>query len=643
MAITEKGIYYPTDYTKVADVPADFKQLAESADKAIGNIPEYNDKPVKEDINKLKKNDEQQDKNIEELQTKQTELKTEIQELEQDIQSNAIIEETEQAKSLYISDASGARGSLSVEGNNEQDTREGYNLIDIINSSLLNQDKGVSIEIEDDGYIIASGTPTSSYIVFIGKNINNLIEDGKTYSIWQEKYGSTSASRIYAQVLASPKEGSGASQKYYQAGNKRMTFVADKENYDYSWMIQTSTISEAGTFNNYKNRYMMYEGNEDKNFELYGEMPSSQYLSEVNALEAGSTEIKKLGKNIMPINNLGTTWKYTEKGIKNLGRSTGSRIGYVKVKKGQTVKFGLILFSKPSATTSFSLMSKTESNINISSNFSNFNSYELNTKYEREYTAEEDIDISYIMYGNENSEIFEFQLWAEFDTLTDYEQYKEEVYNLDIQQEMLKGDYFIKEEDAWKEVHLRSKRNIKDDITNATLSGTNNFIYVSKLLQNTAKLVENTEDANVMSNIAQHSSQNDMSNANIDYGIGISKVGSLTIRIKDCSTLQEYKDVLNDDSFYYYYYLATPTKLQCTEAQIEVLEKLSKLRFYKGVNNIFTTEDIALLQAKYSVDLKSKNNKMQQEIDEIKELLSTTQTSAMLLNNLEQDLIEEVK
>ena len=134
-----------------------------------------------------------------------------------------------------------------------------------------------------------------------------------------------------------------------------------------------------------------------------------------------------------------------------------------------------------------------------------------------------------------------------------------------------------------------------------------------------------------------------MRNANIDYGIGISEVGSLTIRIKDCSTLQEYKDMLNDDSFYYYYYLATPTKLTCTEAQIKVLEKLSKLRFYKGINNIFTTKDIALLQAKYSVDLKSKNNKMQQEIDEIKELLSTTQTSAMLLNNLEQDLIEEVK
>ena len=72
-------------------------------------------------------------------------------------------------------------------------------------------------------------------------------------------------------------------------------------------------------------------------------------------------------------------------------------------------------------------------------------------------------------------------------------------------------------------------------------------------------------------------------------------------------------------------------------------EKLSKLRFYNGVNNILTTEDIALLQAIYPVNLKNVNNKMQEEIDEIKELLSTTQTSAMLLDNLEQDLIKEVE
>ena len=76
------------------------------------------------------------DGQAEDIEITKQELEQEIQELEQDIQANAIIEETEQAKSLHIDDASGARGSLSVEGNNEQDTREGYNILDYLSRVL---------------------------------------------------------------------------------------------------------------------------------------------------------------------------------------------------------------------------------------------------------------------------------------------------------------------------------------------------------------------------------------------------------------------------------------------------------------------------------------------------------------------------
>ena len=637
MATTGKGIYYPTDYTKIADVPADLKQLAESVDKAIGDIPEYDDTDVKEDINDLKENDEQQDKDIETLQTKQTELETEIQELEQDIQSNAIIEETEKAKSLYIDDANASRGKVNVFGNMEQEIREGYNIYDYLPRIKASQGGLTTTKDEKTGYITINGTPTSDYTIVTNElDITDLLEDGQTYTLWQEKHKDSNTYGVYMQVTETTPDNT---NNFYFSRDENKTFVVNKAN-TYKINIQTGSIANTKTLNNYKNRYMIYKGTDDKPFELYGATPSPQ-CPEIKVLESGSTEIKKICKNIMPIRFLDEYWQYTDKGIKNISRNNGTSITRINLKKGQTVKVGLKLFSKPTASASFT--GYIEGKVNTNIGFNSIQNFNLNQTYTRTYTATEDCSLTYTLWGNANSDTFEFQMWAEFDTLTDYEQYKEETFNLDIQQDMLKGDYFIKEEDAWKEVHLRSKRNIKDDITNATLSGTNNFIYVSKLLQNTAKLVQNTEDANVISNIAQHESYSNISAGNIDYGIGISNVGSLIIRIKDCTTLEEYKDVLNDDSFYYYYYLATPTKLVCTDAQIEVLEKLNKLRYYEGVNNIFTTEDIALLQAKYSVDLKSKNNKMQQEIDEIKELLSTTQTSAMLLNNLEQDLIEEVK
>lgn len=643
MATTEKEIYYPTDYSKVADVPSDLKKLAESVDTAIGNIPEYDDTDVKDDIRDLKEKDEQQDKDIESLQTKQTELETEIQELNQDIQSNAIIEETEQAKSLYIEDANSSRGSLTVEGNAEQETRSGINRCNRVIGGLPKT------------YV----SPATSYVA------TNAHFDDKFVEKWKEN-GFT------LKVKAKNSLTKGAFTRFIldETWNKRLAYSAFSKRTKDEYNIYEAYVSDTDyTLFSDKRFIIAWEDTTEQtgcdlyaieidlgntvgqDLEDYGEMPSSQYLSEFNALEAGSTEIKKLGKNIMPINNLGTTWKYTEKGIKNLGRSTGSRIGYVKVKKGQTVKFGLILFSKPSATTSFSLMSKTESNINISSNFSNFNSYELNTKYERTFTAEEDIEVSFAMYGNENSEIFEFQLWAEYDALTEYEQYKEEVYSLDIQQDMFLGDNFNlntkKEVHFWKEIEL--------DGTESLSYAAGSVAPFQLAIQDFDFPKSQADMPNIRSNqYSARSWSGGLSTDIRDYLVTTpnqeGSTGTPVIRFKDsdCSTLEEFKAKLAQQKtagtpVKLYYKSTQKTELDLTDAQIEVLEKLSKLRFYKGVNNIFTTEDIALLQAKYSVDLKSKNNKMQQEIDEIKELLSTTQTSAMLLNNLEQDLIEEVK
>lgn len=189
---------------------------------------------------------------------------------------------------------------------------------------------------------------------------------------------------------------------------------------------------------------------------------------------------------------------------------------------------------------------------------------------------------------------FRFAIYSEDETDTSYARHEEENYILPIQRGMLEGDYFVKEADGWKEVHLRDKRSIKDDITNAYLSGTNNFIYVSNLLQNIAQLPSaNSEDVNVISNIAQHSSYDNMYDKLIDYGIGISNVGSLIIRNKDCTTLGEYKEVLNNDSFYYYFYLAEPTKLPCTEEQSTILEQLSNSRAFEGETNIYSVDEIS--------------------------------------------------
>lgn len=135
-------------------------------------------------LEQIQQEDDQQDKDIESLQTKQTELETEIQELEQDIQSNAIIEETEQAKSLYITDASGARGSLSVEGNSEQEVQEGTDNLAILEDGTYTQN-GITAVIKD-GEASISGTATANVNLVLG---TAYLIAGQTYYVRKNTAG----------------------------------------------------------------------------------------------------------------------------------------------------------------------------------------------------------------------------------------------------------------------------------------------------------------------------------------------------------------------------------------------------------------------------------------------------------------------
>ena len=92
--------------------------------------------------------------------------------------------------------------------------------------------------------------------------------------------------------------------------------------------------------------------------------------------------------------------------------------------------------------------------------------------------------------------------------------------------------------------------------------------------------------------------------------------------------------------------METLEELSCTEEQSAILDKLNNLDLFKNTNNIITTEDIALLKLNYVVDTKTyvdnKIANMQEELDTINQLLSTTQTSSILLDNLQTDLESEV-
>ena len=230
----------------------------------------------------------------------------------------------------------------------------------------------------------------------------------------------------------------------------------------------------------------------------------------------------------------------------------------------------------------------------------------------------------------------ELQLEKGF-TATDYEEHKEQKIILDIQQEMLTGDHFVKEVDGWKEVH-------NWDIV--SFDGTENSWILTPDIAHRFRVNYDNTSLNDSNQYCTHSKTR--SNWAVNNGeFSVRTPNEIYFNSSDFNTLEEFKAWLvqqnTNGTPLTFYFKCEQYKINCTEAQIKALEQLNKLRFYKNVNNIMTTEDIALLQAEYSVNLKSANEKMQQQIDEIKELLSTTQTSAMLINNLQKDLVEEVK
>lgn len=128
---------------------------------------------------------------------------------------------------------------------------------------------------------------------------------------------------------------------------------------------------------------------------------------------------------------------------------------------------------------------------------------------------------SFVPYGQGSTEI----------KIENSDKTQELTYVLSIQQEMLKGDYFLKELDIWKEVHNWQK-------------------------------IDSYNGENITT----------------DY---ISTTSSLTTG----ATV--------------FYKLQTPKKIPCTEEQSKILNQLNALDLFEGVNDITTTENIALLQLKY--------------------------------------------
>lgn len=672
-------------------------QKLETMQTKLDTLENYDDTEIKQDIADIQAENDKQDKVIQQLQ------------------ANMINETTDEATSLHVTDAAELPAKLEVRGNHKQVTREGYNIFDYLNH-IRASISGLTTTTDKEGYIIVNGTPTAGYAnIVVPIDITDLLEDGETYTLWQQNHASSNLGGVYLQCNILSVE-SGSVVQRIDASTENKTFTVNKTLYSYSLNLQISNLEQAGTFNNYKNRYMVYKGTDSKEYEKFGVSPSINYSSEIEAVGdninifdgetetggysantgnknppdpatirnvnfinvenlntvmfscdgesiamnvfeydtdktfikmtfnavdnpfeldentafinfsrsnnietskikieqgskvtpyspygQGSVGVTKTNSNVMPIVNLGTDWEYTENRIKNLAGNAGKRIFVINVKKGQTIKFGLKLFSKPSVTTSFTVYVDMQENTSLQ--FAHIHQYNLNQVYTRTYTATQDCQIRSVMWGNANNETFEFQLWANIEEQKDYVRYAGEEYVLPIQQPMLLGDYFEKETDGWKEVHGWGKRTFTGGFS--MNYGTSIFNYPNNDIVNQA-----THNRDALCNMFKFDTRTyGMTNMENGYFATQPEYNAIFFKEESCTTAEEFNAKLAElnsegNPLTVFYKTQTPTKLACTEAQSQVLDQLSELPLFKGINNV-TADDLALLQMTYTVDTKA--------------------------------------
>lgn len=464
--------------------------------------------------------------------------------------------------------------------------------INLLNNTLQSQTiKGLTVTVNDDKSVKIAGTATSNTNLVFDKHDGKLAAG--TYTLKDCR-----------------------------------TFIESTENQGWWMGGQTRTFTSEATLSNI-GFFKYYSANTTVNETIYPKLEEGIVATSYSPYGMGSVEVDVVNKNIMPIVNLGTNWEYTERGIKSFGKNKGTDITKFYIKKGQTIKIGLKLLSQPTADTTFTWY--VDNTTGIIPSFGRIQNLNLNQVYERSYTADKDCEIKSTRWGDEVSDTFEFQLWAEIDNLTDYIQHQSQTAIMPIQQELLENDYVADvEHHEWEKIIIDTSKLI-EDVTNE--EGKKRYKYGYD---------KNIKKSDITHNVAYSNMFKLLGEGQTYWNFKGFTIANNNIYIYDeGESLTEFISKIADKQLVFYAQLATPVDLPLTSEQKAIRKQ--KLYTYKNITNISLSDKLASIDVDYKKDLETEHNKLQSQIDEIKQLISTTETSALLLDNLQKDIEMEVE
>lgn len=575
MATTERGIYYQDDYTKAADILADMKKTAESTDDAIKKS-EYNDKDVKDSIKEIQDKQTLQDKNIENIQTKNTEQDKLIQKL----QNNAIQESTEEATSLHVEDASDLPAVLNISGNHYQEVQEGTSNLVVLNEGSITQD-GITIDIKD-GVGTVSGTNTSSATIYIEIGTAYLYKDKKYYI---KKVTGGGGYSLYK---------NGKTIWFPDSGES--SFSAS-ETGEYS--IRYSAGANAKPITTFK--LSIYEISEQEWVQGKKSIPSVEYPSEVSTVK-DEMNVVVSNKNLYKITASDNNYngiKLTVNQEEGYATATGTSTGYSHPIGTVILKAGDYVFSGGPANGDWNKQRLSIYVKNSEGVFKSVTTIYKDTTYSVHLDKETEYRLNYVIPSGTTVNDEKIYPQVERDTVaTEFVKHEEKIYNLAVQQEMLKNDYFDVKNN--KEIHNYEKKNLRElswQVSSNPLQ-TETFSFV--VMFSNEELL--STEINCLSNCFKSKTASYLYN-NDEEGIAQSK-SQIMVRIgkEKVADIEEFKTLLAEKNAVVY--VKKRSELDLTEEQKQVLNELNALELFKGVNNIYTEQDLALLQLNYTADTK---------------------------------------
>lgn len=518
---------------------------------------------------------------IENIQTKNTQQ----DELIQKLQNNTIQESTEEETNLHVKDASDLLAKLNIRGNHYQEQQEGTDNLAVLNEGSITQD-GITIDIKD-GVGTVSGTNTSSATIYIEIGTAYLYKDKKYYI---KKVTGGGGYSLYK---------NGKTIWFPDSGES--SFSAS-ETGEYS--IRYSAGANAKPITTFK--LSIYEISEQEWVQGKKSIPSLEYPSTIETVK-GEMNVVVSNKNLYKITASDNNYngiKLTVNQEEGYATATGTSTGYSHPIGTLVLKPGDYVFSGGPKNGDWNKARLSIYVKNTEGAFESVTTIYKDTTYSVHLDKETEYRLNYVIPSGTTVNDEKIYPQVEKDTVaTEFVKHEEKIYNLAVQQEMLQNDKFDlennKEVHGWKKYTVTSVDNFKVTKKETRFEfemSVANGNHLSNLVCNMFKKWRTSDYTKTACYIAWNSKFIIL----LQFGdCGFTE----SMTVEEAKT--RFQEIINENtSLIFYYSMITTEELDLTEEQKQVLNELNNIELFKGVNNIYTEQDLALLQLNYTADTK---------------------------------------